>query len=209
MIVMSKLRNTYLETLSKNQETACHLNHYLADHPEISGQEYNSVKKITGILRDKGIEVEDKVAGIDTSFKAHVTKAANDKPKFGILMESDALPGIGHACGHSVSGSLSLLTALTLFEMQDEFEATVDLIGTPNEEAIGDKISMAEAGVFDSYDFVMMIHMNSNETNPSVHFLALSEMRVSFKGVAAHATAAPWEGENALNAVIILVMRWI
>lgn len=200
---MSKLRDAYLETLSKNEETAYHLNHYLAEHPEISGQEYNSVKKITEILREKGIEVEDKVAGIDTSFKAHITKAASDKPKFGILMEYDALPGIGHACGHSASGSLSLLTALTLWEMQDKFEATVDLIGTPNEEATGDKIPMAKVGVFDGYDFVMMIHMNSNETNPSVHFLALSEMRVSFKGVTAHAAAAPWEGKNALNAAML------
>ena len=200
---MSKLRDTYLETLSKNEETAYHLNHYLAEHPEISGQEYNSVKKITEILRDKGIEVEDKVAGIDTSFKAHITKSDKDKPKFGILMEYDALPGIGHACGHSASGSLSLLTALTLWEMKDDFEATVDLIGTPNEEATGDKIPMAEAGVFDGYDFVMMIHMNSDETNPAVHFLALSEMRVTFKGAAAHAAAAPWEGKNALNAAMI------
>ncbi|MEG0497020.1 MAG: hypothetical protein RR439_01245 [Carnobacterium sp.] len=89
----------------------------------------------------------------------------------------------------SASGSLSLLTALTLREMKDEFEATVDLIGMPNEEARGDKIPMAQAGVFDGYDFVMMIHMNSNETNPSVHFLALSEMKVSFKGAPAHAAA--------------------
>lgn len=200
---MSKLRDTYLETVSKNEETAYHLNHYLAEHPEISGQEYHSVKKITEILRNKGIEVDDKVAGIDTSFKAHITKSDSNKPKFGILMEYDALPGIGHACGHSASGSLSLLTALTLWEMQDEFEATVDLIGTPNEEARGDKIPMAQAGVFDDYDFVMMIHMNSNETNPSVHFLALSEMKVSFKGAPAHAAAAPWEGKNALNAAML------
>ena len=200
---MSKLEETYLETLSKNEETAYQLNHYLAEHPEISGQEYNSVKKITEILRDKGIDVEDKVAGIDTSFKAHITKSTSDNPKFGILMEYDALPGIGHACGHSASGSLSLLTALTLWEMKDNFEATVDLIGTPNEEARGDKIPMAQEGVLADYDFVMMIHMNSNETNPSVHFLALSEMRVSFKGAPAHAAAAPWDGKNALNAAML------
>ena len=200
---MSKLKDTYLETLSKNEETAYQLNHYLADHPEISGQEYNSVKKITEILRDKGIEVEDKIAGIDTSFKAHITKSTSENPKFGILMEYDALPGIGHACGHSASGSLSLLAALTLWEMKEDFEATVDLIGTPNEEARGDKIPMAQEGVFDAYDFVMMIHMNSNETNPSVHFLALSEMKVNFKGAPAHAAAAPWEGKNALNAAML------
>lgn len=200
---MSKLRDIYFDKLSKNEEIAYHLNHYLAEHPEVSGQEYNSVKKITEILREKGIEVEDKVAGIDTSFIAHMSKSSDDKPKFGILMEYDALPRIGHACGHSASGSLSLLTALTLWEMKDYFDATVDLIGTPNEEVRGDKIPMAKAGVFDGYDFVIMIHMNSDETNPSVHFLALSEMRITFKGAGAHAAAAPWEGKNALNAALL------
>lgn len=197
---MSTLRETYLTDIQKNAETAYHLNHYLAHHPEISGQEYNSVKKITEILRDKGIEVEDKLAGIDTSFIAHITESSKGQPKFGILMEYDALPGIGHACGHSASGSLSLLTALTLWEMKDQFEATVDLIGTPNEETKGDKITLADAGVFDDYDFVMMIHMNSNETWPSCHFLALSEIKVQFEGKPAHAAAAPWDGRNALNA---------
>lgn len=200
---MSKLRETFLETLSKNEEIAYDLNHYLAENPEISGQEYNSVKKIVGILRDKGIEVDEKVAGIDTSFKAHIKKASADKAKFGIIMEYDALPGIGHACGHSASGSLSLLAALTLWEMKDEFDATVDLIGTPDEEATGAKIPMGEAGVFDGYDSVIMIHMNSDETQAAVPFLALSEMRVNFKGAGAHAAASPWEGRNALNGAML------
>lgn len=118
-------------------------------------------------------------------------------------MEYDVLPDTGHACGHSTSGSLSLLIALTLWDMKDDFEVTVDLIGTPNEEATGDEIIMAEAGIFDDYDFVMMIHMNSDITNPSVHFLALSEMKVTFKGEGAHAAAAPWEGKDALNGAIL------
>lgn len=197
---MKSLRDEYLKTISKNEETAFALNTFLANNPELSGQEYKAVKKITGILEDKGIKVEKKLAGIDTSFLAHIAKSDSDKPKVGILMEYDALPGVGHACGHSASGSLSLLTALTLWEMKDQYDATVDLIGTPNEEVNGDKIDLAKAGVFDDYDTVMMIHMNSNETFPSVHFLALSEIRVNFTGKTSHAAAAPWEGRNALNA---------
>ncbi|WP_414839165.1 amidohydrolase [Carnobacterium sp. TMP28] len=200
---MTELRELFLKKLSKNEKIAYDLNHYLAENPELSGQEYNSVKKITELLRKKGIEVEDKVAGLDTSFRARITKSHEDKPKFGIIMEYDALPEIGHACGHSASGSLSLLAALTLWEMKDSFDATVDLIGTPDEEVMGAKIPMAKAGVFDDYDSVLMIHMNSNETLPAVHFLALSEIKVSFKGITSHAAAAPWDGKNALNAAIL------
>lgn len=197
---MSSLKNEYLEMIKKNEETAYGLNKFLANNPELSGHEYQAVAEITRILEEKGIEVEKKLAGVDTSFIAHIAKSDENSPKVGILMEYDALPGVGHACGHSASGSLSLLSALTLWEMKDQYHATVDLIGTPNEEVKGDKITLADAGVFDEYDAVMMIHMNSNETFPSVHFLALSEIRVSFTGKTAHAAAAPWEGRNALNA---------
>lgn len=200
---MNILRNRFLSSIRANEKIAYDLNKYLAHHPEISGEEYQAVREICQILEAKNIEVEKNVAEIATSFVAHLIKGVSGSPKIGILMEYDALPEIGHACGHSASGSLSLLAALTLWEMRDSIEASIDLIGTPNEEVRGDKITLAHAGLFNDYDFVIMIHMNSNETWPSCHFLALSEINVQFKGQTAHAAASPWQGRNALNAAIL------
>lgn len=200
---MNHLQKTFCEKIGDNQQIAFELNRYLAENPEISGQEFKAVARITDILTQKGIPVEEKLAGIPTSFKAKIATGSSEAPRFGILMEYDALPEIGHACGHSASGSLSLLTALTLWEMKEQFDATVDLIGTPNEETKGDKITLGEAGVFDGYDFVMMIHMNSDQTFPACHFLALSDIRVTFSGKPAHAAASPWEGRNALNGALL------
>ncbi|WP_445448628.1 peptidase dimerization domain-containing protein [Enterococcus faecalis] len=197
------MKTKFLEKLNLNEEIAYNLNNYLAMNPEISGQEFKSVEKIVEILKNKGISIEEKVAGISTSFIAHVVKGRPGDPKIGIIMEYDALPEIGHACGHCASGSLSLLAALTLKEMGEEISASIDLIGSPNEEVVGDKITMAHAGVFNDYAFVMMIHMNSNQTWPACHFLALSEICATFTGKNAHAAAAPWEGKNALNGALL------
>ncbi|HDV0843950.1 TPA: peptidase dimerization domain-containing protein, partial [Enterococcus faecalis] len=158
---------------------------------------------ILSVLKKKNILIEENVAGLNTAFIAHVIEGEPEQPKIGIIMEYDALPEIGHACGHCASGSLSLLAALTLKEMANEVPASIDLIGTPNEEVTGDKIKMAQAGIFDDYAFVIMIHMNSNQTWPACHFLALSEIRATFTGKTAHAAAAPWQGENALNGALL------
>ncbi|MDT2740090.1 MULTISPECIES: amidohydrolase [Enterococcus] len=200
---MDQLQKLFLEKISLNEQTAYDLNDDLAAHPEISGQEFRSVKKIIEILKAKEIAVTENVAGLPTAFVAHVIPGEKTQPKIGILMEYDALPDIGHACGHCASGSLSLLAALTLKEMAPTVSATIDLIGTPNEEATGDKITMANAGVFDDYAFVMMIHMNSDQTWPACRFLALSEIKATFTGQTAHAAAAPWQGKNALNGAML------
>ncbi|EGO6122782.1 M20 family metallopeptidase, partial [Enterococcus faecalis] len=193
----------FQKKLKINQQLAYDLNDFLARNPEISGQEFQSVAYILSVLKKKNILIEENVAGLNTAFIAHVIEGEPEQPKIGIIMEYDALPEIGHACGHCASGSLSLLAALTLKEMANEVPASIDLIGTPNEEVTGDKIKMAQAGIFDDYAFVIMIHMNSNQTWPACHFLALSEIRATFTGKTAHAAAAPWQGENALNGALL------
>lgn len=200
---MDQLQKTFLTKIALNEKTAYALNDDLAAHPEISGAEFRSVKEIIAILKTKEIDVTENVADLPTAFIAHVIKGQKTQPKIGILMEYDALPEIGHACGHCASGSLSLLAALTLKEMATEVNASIDLIGTPNEEATGDKITMAKAGVFDEYAFVIMIHMNSDQTWPACRFLALSEIKATFSGQPAHAAAAPWQGKNALNGAML------
>lgn len=177
---------------------AISLNDYLADNPEISGEEFNSSERIVNILKDHGFKVEYPFSDIRTAFKAVVNKGK--KYKFALLVEYDALPSIGHACGHCASGSISLLAALVLNQLKDNIDAEIHVIGTPDEEMRGSKATMANKGVFDEYDFAIMIHMSNKNVvfNPS---LALDAYNFNFIGRPAHAASAPWEGRNALNAL--------
>lgn len=178
------------------------LNDNLADHPEVSGQEVETSRKLVELLRGHGYTVEHPYAGLPTAFRA-VYGADCHSHKIAILTEYDALPEIGHACGHCLSGSISILAALALRELQDVLDADIHLVGTPVEETDGAKCGMAERGVFDGYDMAVMVHLyNSNLLAPNLQALACYEY--TFHGKAAHASAAPWEGVNALNAVQLM-----
>ena len=184
--------------IDKYLPEAIELNDYLADNPELSGEEFNSSKRIVDILREHGFKVEYPFSDMDTAFKAVVNEGK--EYKFAILVEYDALPGIGHACGHCASGSISVLAALVLDELKDKIDAEIHIIGTPDEEMRGAKATMADSGVFDDYDFAIMIHM-FNKNAVFSPFLALDAYNFNFTGKPAHAAAAPWEGRNALNAL--------
>lgn len=202
---LSELKNQYQKTVTKHGETAFALNYDLAEHPEISGEEFNSCKKYVQICRANHMEVEENFCGLPTAFRARAIIKKDAKYKMAVLAEYDALPNLGHGCGHSASGSLSLLTVLALQDMADELNAEIDIIGTPDEELRGDKVKMAEDGIFKKYDFAMMIHLNSNITMPSLKFLALGVYKYAFKGLPAHASANPWDGKNALNGVQLML----
>jgi amidohydrolase len=183
----------------KHLDRAIELNDYLANNPELGGKEYNSSKHIVELLKDYGLSVEYPFAGLDTSFKASIKGRSTNGPKVCILTEYDALPDIGHGCGHCASGSISVLAGLILNDLKDSFDGQIDIVGTPDEEATGKKVFMAEAGVFNEYDYAIMIHMfNRNMVNAK--FLALNSYRIEFFGKTTHAAASPWEGKNALNA---------
>ncbi|WLV24243.1 amidohydrolase [Aciduricibacillus chroicocephali] len=200
---LAELKGQFLQELSKLKEVAFNYNYDLAEHPEISGHEFETVKKIYSILEDNNLKIEKELGGLPTAFKATVKEDVNSDVRIGILMEFDALPEVGHACGHSASGSLSMLAALALSKMTENLEGNIDLIGTPDEEVAGRKIDLGKQGYFDNYNYVIMIHMNSNVTWPAVKFLALSDLEINFTGMPAHASASPWEGKNALNGAML------
>lgn len=205
MTSLNELKELFSKEVSEVKDIAIDFNYDLAEHPEISGQEFETVKKIMAILDDHHIEVEKEFAGFPTAFRAKIKEDPKSDIKVGILMEYDALPEIGHACGHSASGSLSLLAALALSKISDQLEGNIHLIGTPDEEVAGRKIDIGNQGYFDDYNYVIMIHMNSNVTWPSIQFLALSDLEINFTGATAHASAAPWEGKNALNGAMLAI----
>lgn len=191
------------ETIEANAQGACDVNAELARNPEVSGQEVKSMAAHVRYLRENGIEAQTDFAGIPHAYFAHVVRKEHARYNIAILAEYDALPEIGHACGHSASGALSLLAAVGLKGLENDLDVNIDIIGTPDEEYTGQKTAMAEQGVFDRYDFAMMIHMESGTTYSNYEFMALDAFRVRFKGLSAHAAASPWCGKNALDAATL------
>lgn len=173
------------------------LNDSLAANPEIGGEEVESVRRITELLRSRGLEVEVPFAGLDTAFRARINPEAPRRAA--LLAEYDALPEVGHACGHCASGSASVLAFLALHELRDRLDFGIDLIGTPDEEMLGRKCDMADAGIFDGYDFAAMVHM-AGQSTVEADFIALDARTFRFLGAPAHAAQAPELGRNALNA---------
>lgn len=178
------------------------LNDYMAENPELGSQEYESSKRIAELLRSHGLEVEYPFCGLPTAFKASINPGREKRAAF--LAEYDALPDMGHACGHCASGMASVLAALAFHEVRDKIgDVQIDIIGTPDEEIEGSKATMAMKHVFDDYDFAAMVHMNGHSTLDS-RFIALDGMIFEYRGQSAHAAAAPEKGRNALNAVRLL-----
>lgn len=196
--------------MTAQQDIAFTINETLAKNPEVSGQEKESSAFICNALEKAGIPVERALAGIPYAFRGEAVKASiAGAPRLAILCEYDALPNIGHGCGHCASGSVSTLAALTLHEVNKALVAqgeaglpmNVDIIGTPDEELTGGKIDLVNAGVFNDYDFAIMVHMDGVETRANSDFLALDDYRIVFHGKPAHAAGEPWNGVNALNGM--------
>lgn len=179
------------------------LNDDLADHPEISAKEFETSKKIAALLERHGYAVELPFAGLPTAFRG-IYGANDHSHKIAILTEYDALPEIGHACGHCLSGSISALAALALRDLQDALDADVHIIGTPMEENYGGKAAMVRQGVFDGYEMAMMVHLyDQNLLAPKL--LAMDSFMYYFHGKPAHASNSPWEGNNALNGATLML----
>lgn len=202
MRTYQELKEYIFTEIERNRAELTSLNDYIADHPEISSQEYATSQKIVNLLREHGYQTEYPYAGRDTAFRG--IYGSNDHTyKIAVLTEYDALPEIGHACGHCLSGSISILAAFSMKELQDELDADIHIVGTPAEESDGAKCGMANQGVFDEYDMAIMVHLyNSNLPVPKLQGLAT--YMYHFHGRAAHASAAPWEGINALNAAQLM-----
>ena len=178
---------------------ALELSRSLREHPELPDQEFESSRKMVEILKEAGFEVTYPYAGYETAFNALFDNG--DGPEVAILTEYDALPEIGHGCGHNLHGSLSILTGLALKDLKDSYKGKLHVIGTPAEEENGAKIGMAAQGIFDNMSLAMMMHSwSGGKCRADMDALSLRCDFVEFYGQAAHAVAAPWEGRSALAA---------
>jgi amidohydrolase len=176
------------------------LSHRIHDHPELGYQEVKASGWLTEFLAEQGFKVERGVAGVDTAFRA--TIESGDGPTIAILCEYDALPAIGHACGHNVIATAGVGAGAALAAVRDKLpKGRVHVIGTPAEEGGGGKVRLIRGGVFGDVDAAMMIH-GWDRWVPHQDLLGVVRVGFEFTGKAAHASADPWEGVNALDGVI-------
>lgn len=172
------------------------------DHPEIGLEEFHAQKVLTDWLEKEGFAVERGVAGVETAFKA-VYRQGEGGPNIGLLCEYDALPGIGHACGHHMQGPSILAAAKALKDAEIREPYTITVYGTPAEESVSGKIRMIQNGcTFEELDAALMMH-GGPETQVDVKSLANSKYKVIFHGVSAHAAIKPEKGRSALDALIL------
>lgn len=167
-------------------------------HPEIAFQEEQAAAWLSEYLEAGGFTLERGICRIATAFRASY---GSGEPRVAFLAEYDALPGVGHGCGHNIIGTASAVAGIAAKAVADETGGTVLVIGTPAEEAAGGKVYMAARGAFDGLDCAMLVHPGNRDTAVS-YALACLELDVEFHGLAAHAAARPEAGLNALDAMI-------
>lgn len=184
------------------KERLADISDYIYNNPELGNEEYKAVEALTTFLKEHDFKVEASIAGRDTAFKATFDSG---KPgmTIGYLCEYDALPKIGHGCGHNMIGVMSAGAGVVLSKVLHEIGGKVIVYGTPAEETNGGKVILAEAGVFDELDAAMIVHPDG-ETRASGSSSALYPIRFIYKGKTAHAASCPEKGINALNSVIQL-----
>jgi amidohydrolase len=177
---------------------------FIHAHPEVAMEEYESSKAVADMLERYGFTTARGIAGIPTAFRAEREQGA---PRVAFLAEYDALPGLGHACGHNLIACAAMGAGIGLAAALGDVSGSVVVFGTPAEEAIGGKVIMARHGVFDDIDAAMGAHPGTVEASVPTEVgsglaLAVSTVVTEFHGKAAHAAGDPHNGVNALNAVI-------
>lgn len=173
--------------------------HEIHAHPEVNYEERFAHDLLTEVLEQAGLTVERSAFGVDTAFAA---RAGSTGPTIGVLCEYDALPGIGHACGHNIIAAAGLGAGLAAAALAEEAGGRVVVLGTPAEEGGGGKIRMLRAGAFDDLDAALMLHPAGAELT-RMDTIAVQEVRATYTGAAAHAAAAPHLGRNALDAAVL------
>lgn len=184
------------------------ISEFIFEHAELGNEEYVSSAYLVEKLKDYGFQVTYPYLDIPTAFRAEYKKGEGLKVAF--LPEYDALPGYGenknqtaHACGHNWIAATTLGAAISLATLNENFNGTIVVIGTPAEETVGGKCELVEKSAFSDIDAVIQMHLGA-ENNINVLTLAMDSIEFNFSGVAAHAACYPEKGVNALDAVNLM-----
>jgi amidohydrolase len=204
---VQRLKQRVCEAIDRRASELIDTADWIHAHPEIGHQEVEASKRLSALLRSAGIPVEMGTAGMATAFKAELEGRGGHRPRVAILAEYDALPGLGHGCGHNLIGTSAIGAGLALAEVARELNGSIWVLGTPAEESAapnsGGKVHMVNAGVFQDVDAAIMFHPATETAVTLDRSLAARGFEFFFHGKAAHAAGAPEDGINALDAVVL------
>ena len=184
-------------------DTLISASHQIHAQPELGFSEHFAHELLTGVLEAEGMDVVRSAYGLETAFEA---SAGSRGPLVAVLCEYDALPGIGHACGHNIIATAGLGAGLAAAAVATELGGRVRILGTPAEEGGGGKVLMLERGAFDGVEAALMVHPADADLR-NITSLAVQQVQAVFTGRAAHAAAAPERGLNALDAAVLGYMN--
>jgi amidohydrolase len=188
-----------VEEIDARSEQLLDASHRIHEKPELLFEERFAADLLCGILEEAGLDVERGAYGLETAFAA---TAGSEGPTIAVLCEYDALPGIGHGCGHNVIATAGLGAGLAAAAVAEDLGGRVVVLGTPAEEGGGGKVYMGEAGAFDGVDAALMVHP-ADQDLVEMNVIAIATWEVEYFGEAAHAAAFPHLGRNALDAAVL------
>lgn len=196
---LESLKQAVCDRVDELADELIDASHQIHARPETNFEEVFAHGLLTDMLERHGVKPTRHAYGVETAFDAAAGKTG---PTIAVLCEYDALPGIGHACGHNIIGTAGLGAGLAAAFVAEQAGGRVRIMGTPAEEGGAGKVVMARAGAFDGIDAAMMVHPADADLF-SMDTIAIQELKVEFAGKAAHAAAAPWDGRNALDAAVL------
>ncbi len=179
------------------------VSHQIHETPELCFEEHTAHDLVCSVLEDEGLDVERSAFGLDTAF---VARAGRTGPHVAVICEYDALPEIGHACGHNVIAAAGLGAGLAAASLAEDLGGRVSIVGTPAEEGGGGKCYLLERGAFDGVRAAMMVHPANHELT-KMTAIAVEQLEVTYTGQSAHASASPHKGRNALDGAVLGYMN--
>lgn len=200
-----ELKSQVKETVDKKRGLLEDIARYLYTNPELGSEEFKAFEKLTRVLEEHGFELEKGVYEMPTAFVARY-KGKKQGPKVAVIAEYDALPGIGHGCGHNLISAAAIGAGISASKAIEDLPGEILVVGTPAEEGMGpsggSKIIMANYGFWDDVAGVIMLHPGSS-WGVGGQALGISQLTFEFKGQTSHAAASPHRGRNALNAATL------
>ncbi len=179
--------------------TLIEVSHSIHERPELNFEEHHAHEVLTGVISDAGLSVDRGAYNMPTAFDA---RAGSSGPTIAVCCEYDALPGIGHGCGHNIIAAAGLGAGLAAATVAEGLGGSLAILGTPAEEGGGGKEFMIRRGAFADVDAALMVHPADHDLT-TMHTIAIQSMEVEYEGRSAHAAAFPEQGLNALDAAVL------
>lgn len=197
------LKRRVVAEIDAREALLTEVSHQIHEHPELNYEEHFAHDLLTSVLTDERLNPTRGAYDLPTAFAAH---AGTTGPTIAVLCEYDALPEIGHGCGHNVIAAAGLGAGLALAAIAGDAGGQVRILGTPAEEGGGGKVKMGDRGAFADVDAAMMVH-GAGADLLTMNCVAIQDVNIDFEGQAAHAAAAPHMGRNALDAAVLAYMN--